>query len=155
MVHGQYIRFATPLLISIYQKWWHCFVNKSLSLHGRRAVIKLIYYNLQERSNIYTWPIERPFLAAQSFNTNLVQCLPPYFVIIINMHVCSFMCTISHNFPKLQTTVQLYILGYYSRVRIGLNMNNKCHTLPIAHDVSLNMLSFNHYTVLLRVNWSV
>ena len=105
MVHGQYIRFATPLLISIYQKWWHCFVNKSLSLHGRRAVIKLIYYNLQERSNIYTWLIERPFLAAQSFNTNLVQCLPPYFVIIINMHVCSFMCTISHVHMRAPKTV--------------------------------------------------
>ena len=40
--------------------------------------------------------IEMPFLAAQGFNTNLVQCLPPYFIIISNMHVCFFTCTISH-----------------------------------------------------------
>ena len=40
--------------------------------------------------------IERPFLAAKGFNTNLVQCLPPYFVIISNMHVCSLTYTISH-----------------------------------------------------------
>ena len=40
--------------------------------------------------------IERPFLAAKGFNTNLVQCLPPYYVIISNVHVCSFTRTISH-----------------------------------------------------------
>ena len=40
--------------------------------------------------------IEMPFLAAKGFNTNLVQFLLPYHVIISNMHVCSFMCTISH-----------------------------------------------------------
>ena len=40
--------------------------------------------------------IERSFLAAKGFNTNLVQCLPLYYVIISKVHVCSFMCTISH-----------------------------------------------------------
>ena len=48
--------------------------------------------------------IERLFLAGQGFNSNLVQCLPPYFVIISNMHICSFTCTISHmhmNAPKM------------------------------------------------------
>ena len=40
--------------------------------------------------------IERPFLAAQGFNTNFVQCLSPYFVIISNVNVCSFTWTISH-----------------------------------------------------------
>ena len=39
---------------------------------------------------------ERPFLAAKGFNTNLVQFLPPYHVIISNACVCSFTCTISH-----------------------------------------------------------
>ena len=39
---------------------------------------------------------ERPFLATKDFNTNLVQCLPPYYVIISNLHVYSFMCMISH-----------------------------------------------------------
>ena len=40
--------------------------------------------------------IERLFLFAQGFNTNLVQCLPLYYVIISNVHVCSFTCRISH-----------------------------------------------------------
>ena len=49
--------------------------------------------------------IERPFLAAKCFNTNLVQCLPPYFVIISNMHVCSLACTISHLHRRAPKTV--------------------------------------------------
>ena len=40
--------------------------------------------------------IGRPLLAAKGFNNNLVQCLPPYYVIISNVHVCSFTCMISH-----------------------------------------------------------
>ena len=40
--------------------------------------------------------IERPFLAAKGFNTNLVQWLSPYCFIFSNKHVCSFTCTISH-----------------------------------------------------------
>ena len=39
---------------------------------------------------------EGPFLAAKGFNTNLAQCLPPYYVIVSNMHICSFTCRISH-----------------------------------------------------------
>ena len=103
----------------------------------------------------YTTEIERLFLAANSFNTNLVKCLPPHYVIISNVHICSFMCMISHVhrcvqnlvyekilinegmmwflFLKLQTIVQLYILWYYCNVRIGFNMNNKRHTLPIVY----------------------
>ena len=48
--------------------------------------------------------IERSFLAAMVFNTNSVQCLPLYCVIISKVHVCSFMCTISHmhrHLPKM------------------------------------------------------
>ena len=37
----------------------------------------------------------RLFLAAEGFNTNLVQFLPPY-VSISNLHICTFMCMISH-----------------------------------------------------------
>ena len=40
--------------------------------------------------------IEGLFLAAKGFNINLVQCLPLYYVIISNVHICSFTCTISH-----------------------------------------------------------
>ena len=131
---------------------------------------------------IHMTEIERPFLAVKGFNANLLQCLPPYYV-ISNVHVCFFMCTISHvhrHAPKTvlyaqnlvyekiliyegllwflflrpQTTVQLYILRYYSSVRIGFDMNNTAYGI---HHVSLNALSFNHYiaTVLLRVKQSV
>ena len=40
--------------------------------------------------------IERLLLAAKGFNTNLVQCLPPYYVIVRNAHIFSIMCRISH-----------------------------------------------------------
>ena len=37
-----------------------------------------------------------------------------------------------------QTTVQWYILRDYSSVRIGFNMINKCHTLPIVYRIYRN-----------------
>ena len=40
--------------------------------------------------------IKRWVLAAKSFNTNLVQLLLPYHVIISNVHICSFTCMIFH-----------------------------------------------------------
>ena len=49
--------------------------------------------------------IERPFLAAKGFNTNLVQCLPPYYVIISNVHICSLTCTILHVYRRAPKTV--------------------------------------------------
>ena len=49
--------------------------------------------------------IERPFLAANGFNTTLVQCLPPHYAIISNMYVCSFTCTISHAHWRAPKTV--------------------------------------------------
>ena len=48
--------------------------------------------------------MERLLLAAMGFNSNLVPFLPPYYVIISNVHVCSFTGTISHGHgraPKL------------------------------------------------------
>ena len=47
----------------------------------------------------------RPFLTAKGFNTNLVQCLPPYYVIVSNVHVCSFTGTISHMHRRAPKTV--------------------------------------------------
>ena len=41
-------------------------------------------------------------------------------------------------FLRPQTTVQLYMLGYYSSVSIRFNMNNKHHTL-LTHHVSLTL----------------
>ena len=49
--------------------------------------------------------IEGPFLAAKGFNTNLVQYLPPFYVIISNVHVCSLTCTISHVHRRAPKTV--------------------------------------------------
>ena len=49
--------------------------------------------------------IKRPFLAARGFNTNLVQCVPPYFVTISNMHVRSLTRTISHLHRRAPKTV--------------------------------------------------
>ena len=40
--------------------------------------------------------IERPFFVAKCFNTNLVQFLLLHYVIISNVHICSFRCTISN-----------------------------------------------------------
>ena len=40
---------------------------------------------------IHRTEIERPFLAAEGFDTNLIQFLLPYHVIISDVYVCSFM----------------------------------------------------------------
>ena len=49
--------------------------------------------------------IERPLLSAKGFNTNLVNFLLPYHVIISIVHVCSFMCMISHVHRRAPKTV--------------------------------------------------
>ena len=49
--------------------------------------------------------IERLFLPAKGFNTNLVQFLPPHHFIISNMHVFSFTCRISHVQGRAPETV--------------------------------------------------
>ena len=57
--------------------------------------------------------IERPFLAAKDFNTNLIRFLPLYHVIISNMHVCSFTCMLSHTHicaPKMVLHAQNLVL---------------------------------------------
>ena len=55
--------------------------------------------------------IERPFLAAKGFNTNLVQCLPPYYVIVSNVHVCYFTYRISRVHRRAHKTV-LHALNF-------------------------------------------
>ena len=57
------------------------------------------------KGSIHRTEIERPFLAGRGSNTNLVQFLLPYHVIISNVHVCSFMCMISHVHRRAPTTV--------------------------------------------------
>ena len=52
---------------------------------------------------------ERPFLAAKGFNANLIQCIPLYYVIISNVHLFSFMCTVFHMYryaPKMVLCAQ-------------------------------------------------
>ena len=50
-----------------------------------------------------------------------------------------------HCFPQQigpQNTVQLNILQDYSSVRIGFNMNNKCHSLPILYNMLVQIRKF-------------
>ena len=47
VVPGQYIRFARPLLISSYQKWWRCCVNRLRSAREWKVVImstEIVWY---------------------------------------------------------------------------------------------------------------
>ena len=46
--------------------------------------------------------IERAFLAAKNFNTNLEKLLTLYYVIISNVHVCFYV----HNFPRARTCTE-------------------------------------------------
>ena len=48
--------------------------------------------------------MERSFLTAKGFNTNLVYFILPYHVVVSNVPVCSFMGMISHvheHVPKM------------------------------------------------------
>ena len=73
--------------------------------------------------------IESPLLAPKGFNTNSVQCLPLYNVIISKVHVYSFTCTISHvhrRAPKmvLQARNLVYKKScYFALVLRGINRN--------------------------------
>ena len=49
--------------------------------------------------------MEKLILAANNFNTNLGQFLPPYYVTISNVHICSFTCTIYHKHGRAPKTV--------------------------------------------------
>ena len=54
---------------------------------------------------VHRTEIERLFLAAKGFNTNLVYFLSLYHVIISNVHVCFFMGTTSHVHGRAPKTV--------------------------------------------------
>ena len=54
---------------------------------------------------IHRTEIDRLFLAAKGFNTNLVHFLPLYHDIISNAHICSFMDMISHMHRRTPKTV--------------------------------------------------
>ena len=62
--------------------------------------------------------IEWPFLAAKGFNTNLVQCLQPCYVIVSNMHVCFFTCRISHVHRRAPKTVFPVLNFVYEKIII-------------------------------------
>ena len=51
---------------------------------------------------------------------------------------------------RLQTTVQWYILRDYSSARIGFNIINKCHTLPVVYSM-LVKIYYVSIIVILRV----
>ena len=60
---------------------------------------------IYRKGTIHRTEIERPLLAGKSFNTNLVQFLLPFHVIISNVHVYSFTHTISHVHGRARKTV--------------------------------------------------
>ena len=60
---------------------------------------------IYRKGAIHGTEIERPFLAAKEFNTSLIYFLPPYEVIVSNMHVCSFTDTISNVHGRTPKTV--------------------------------------------------
>ena len=62
---------------------------------------KVVY----RKGAIHRTEIARPFLAAKGFNTNLEQFIMLYHVIISNVNVCSFTCTISHMHVHVPKTV--------------------------------------------------
>ena len=49
--------------------------------------------------------IERLLLAAMGFNSNLVHFLPPYYVIISKVHICSFTGTIFYGLGPVTKSV--------------------------------------------------
>ena len=56
-----------------------------------------------------------------------------YSLFFWKIKICSDRC-FRHQI-RLQTTVQWYILRDYSSARIGFNIINKCHTLPIVYSM--------------------
>ena len=60
---------------------------------------------IYRKEAVHRTGIERPFLAVKGFNTNLAQFLPPYHVVISNVRLCSFTCTISHVCGRASKTV--------------------------------------------------
>ena len=77
-----------------------------------------------------------------------------YFYLLQTLLFCCKIKNCDRCFPqpiRSQTTVQLYILLDYFRVRICFNMNNKRHTLPIVYTT----LNFNHccFTKIKQSTW--
>ena len=71
---------------------------RSRSVPEWRVFIRHVSWNslICRKEAIHRTEIERPFLAAKGCNTNSVQFLPPYYVIISQVQVCSFSLTIPH-----------------------------------------------------------
>ena len=60
---------------------------------------------IYRKGGIHWAKIKRPFWVAKGFNSNLVQFLPSYHLIISSVHVCSFMCTISNVHGRAPKTI--------------------------------------------------
>ena len=60
---------------------------------------------IYKKGAVHRTEIERPFSAATDFNTNLVHFLPPYHVIVSNVHVSSFTGMIFHVHGRAPETV--------------------------------------------------
>ena len=106
-----------------------------------------------KKGAIHRTEIERPFLAAKSFNANLVQFLTPYHVIISNVHVSSFACTISHVHGRASKTVLRarnleklsFMKACIDMLNVALKVFKVCdkgtRATPIQKDVQLSLLS--------------
>ena len=60
---------------------------------------------IYRKEALHRTEIEGPVLASESFNASLVQFLPPYHIIISNVHVFYFTFTISHVHGRTPKTV--------------------------------------------------
>ena len=62
-------------------------------------------HHVNKDGSVHKTEKQRALLAAKGFNTNLVHFLPPYHVIINNLHVCSLTGRISHMHGRAPKTV--------------------------------------------------
>ena len=71
-------------------------------MEGNHANWTSIIY---KKAAVHNTEIEELFLAVKASNTNLVHLLQLYHVLVGNVHVCPFMCTISHMHGQASKTV--------------------------------------------------
>ena len=98
-----------------------------------------------QKGAIYRTEIERPFSAATSFNTNLVQFLPPYHVIISNVHVRPFTWTISHVQDGFAYTKN----GLYRTPVVAAFdfLKSTCHPMATRTNLTDEIRSYDHRAV--------
>ena len=97
-----------------YSVYWICYtaLDGWIPLDGISFLVK--------KGTVHRTDTVRSFLAAKGFNTNLVQLLLLYYVIIGNGHVCSFTYTNSHmhgHAPNMVLRAQYFIYKIFKNTR--------------------------------------